>query len=326
MIDLWSINDQKAIQGLEDQIRGLNRRLSELDAALRDTQEILRADPENFAIRLSNASLVKMQASLQRELVEAVRYRSNEEIKIVLDGKGINDHSADVLSLSVILSRFQRLYSSVAHAINNGPTVRGPLAGGILKATSLRLQATYPSSFGMKIYVPSDFDLLGNSVSVSALEILFELFGSSTRDDYIMEKAGEIGSRSLRHLKALARHIEESGTELSVDWRDYSGIKHDWRVGPEKASLVVKTIDKIAQTRSELKEVQGRLVGASLLRDRFELLAGDTLYNGKFVASQSRAVQESFGQTITAILEETEITDLASNEKRSYFTLTEIRN
>jgi hypothetical protein len=57
MIDLWSINDQKAIQGLEDQIRGLNRRLSELDAALRDTQEILRADPENFAIHLSNASL-----------------------------------------------------------------------------------------------------------------------------------------------------------------------------------------------------------------------------------------------------------------------------
>jgi predicted nucleotidyltransferase len=187
-----------------------------------------------------------------------------------------------------------------------------------------RLQATYPSSFGMKIFVPSGFDLLGNSVSVSALKVLFELFASSTRDDYIMEKAGEIGSRSIRHLKALARHIEESGTELSIDWRDYSGIKHDWKVGPEKAKLMVRTIDKIAQTRSELIEVQGRLVGASLMRDRFELLSGDILYRGKFIASQSRSVQDLFGQEISVVLEETEITDLASNEKRSYFTLTEI--
>jgi hypothetical protein len=324
-MDLWSVNDQRTIEGLEAQIRGLNRRLSEVDAALSDTQEILRAEPDNFAIALSNSSLSKMQASLQNELVEAVRYRRNEEIKIVLDGRNVRDHSTDVLSLSVILSRFQRLYSSIAHAIHNGPTMRGPLASGILKSTSLRLQATYPSSFGMKIYVPSDFDLLGNSVSVSALEVLFELFGSSTRDDYVMEKAGEIGSRSMRHLRALARHIEESGTELSVDWRDYSGIKHDWQIDAEKASVVVGAIDRIATTRSELREVKGRLVGASLLRDRFELLSGDTLFSGKFVASQTQLVQEVFGQEVSVILEETEVTDLASNEKRSYFTLTEIQ-
>lgn len=324
MVDIWSIKDTLKVENLEAQIRGLNRRIAELDTALRDTQELLRIAPDNFAIKLSGMGLLKMQSALQGELVVAVRYRENEEIKIVLDGQGINGHSADVLSLSVILNRFQRLYSSIAHAIHNGPTIRGPLANAILRATNLRLQSTYPSSFGMNIYVPSSFDLLGNSISIVTLDSMFDLLGSTNNDEAMMQKASEVGARSMRHLKALAKHLEASGTEFSIGWKDYSGIQHAWKIDTDKAARVVKSIDKIAQTKSELKEISGRLVGASLFRDRFEIMVGDNLYEGKFVATLNEKVQELFGQDVVAMVEETEITDLVSNETRTYFTLTEL--
>lgn len=323
MIRSWNVDDG-SIEAIEAQFRGLNRRLYDLEEALHASQEILREEPDNFAFKMSSYSLLKMHSALQAERVEISRFRENEPLVLVLNGGSVEGHSADAISLSVILNRFQRLFSSIAQAITTGPTMRGPLSGAIVSATNLKVANTFPSSFGVSLYVPSQVDLHGNSVPSAALNTLFELLGVAERDGDIMSSAGEIGSRSLRHLNALAKHLAETGTTLSVGWKDTSGIKRDWKASPDVSRNIVEKIRKISQTRSERYEISGKLVGASLLKDRFEIVSDESVFEGRFVTAINDDVKNLFGKNVRAEIEETEIRDLASNNARSYFTLTTI--
>ena len=325
MVDTWSITDERTIESIEAQIRGLNRRLYDLEHALQSASEILRDDPNNFAFKLTSSSLISMQGALQNELAEATRYRINEGINISLSGQLVEDHSASILSLSVILNRIQRLYSSIAQAITSGPTIRGPLSGAVVNATDLRLANIYPSSFGMTLYVPSEHNMFGSSISVEALESMFDLLAAvEDSDERIMRKAGEVGTRSMRHLKALSRHLDQTGTSISLGWKDLSGIYRSWEASPERSHSISEKIDKITQTDSEIINVSGRLVGASLLKDRFEISSADIIYEGRFVASLNESIRDLFGSGVEAKLEATEIRDVVSNTARRYFTLREI--
>jgi hypothetical protein len=326
VIPSWSINDESAIEEIEARFRALNRRLYDLESAIEASQEMLKVEPENFAFGVAAQSLLTMHRSLQSEKMELCRYRANENIVLVLDGAGIDHHSASALSLSVVLNRVQRLFSSIAQSITSGPTLRGPLSTSINDLTGLRVAATFPSSFGLNLYVPSNYDLHGNSVSSSALDVLFQLLGAATSDETMMGVTGEVGTRSMRHLNALAKHLEQSELEVSIAWKDVSGVQRGWSVNPEGAAAIASKIEKVSQTKASKIEVNGRLVGASLVKDRFEIQADGTIYYGKFVRGLGEQVREFFGSNVSAQIEETVIRDTASQTSKSYFTLIELRS
>lgn len=319
MLEVWQGVDPVAAEG---RLRGLRRRLSELDAALADQQALARTKPESFAIALSGESLRSMETALRLELVEVLRHRQAEHISIVLDGPNFVEHSAKLLDLGVIFTRAQKLFSSVAQAITTGPTTRGPIRSDIVAETAMRLQATYASSFGMNIAIQSNYDLLGESLPSDALNQLFQLLFAAQNDSQLMRVSGEVGRRSLVHLRHLASHLKATESIMKVDWKDYAGTKHEWRVNQESANKIIATIDNITETRSETKSFDGRLVGASLLRNRFEvLLDSDSVLEGKFVSGLAGVIQETFGERVTAIVDETEVLDRVSGESRTFYTL-----
>lgn len=322
MFEVWhGINPSSA----EARLRGLRRRLSELDSALSDNQSLLRDYPESFAIKLSGHSLRSMEISLRHELAEVLRHRRSERISISLDGPNYKNHSAKLSDLGVIFTRMQKLFSSVAQAISTGPTSRGPIPSDIVSNTSMSLHSTYASSFGMEIAVPVQYDLLGESLPSDAFTQLFQLLNSAHDDARLMRLSGEIGRRSLVHLKYLAKHLRATDAQLTLEWKDFAGTKYDWYLDARDADIVVASIDNITETRSEIREFNGWLVGASLLRNRFELLLDDGgVIEGKFVSGLAGEIASAFGNRIRSIIDETEILDRASGESKVFYALTEL--
>lgn len=319
MLEVWQGVDPLVA---EARLRGLRRRLSELDDALVDQQALARANPNSFGIALSGKSLRSMEAALRLELVEVLRHRQAEHISIVLDGPNFAGHSAKLADLGVIFTRMQKLFSSVAQAMTTGPTTRGPIRSDIMAHTAMRLQATYASSFGMNVAVPSNYDLLGESLPSDTLGQLFDLLYAAQNDARLMRISGEVGRRSLVHLRHLASHLKATEATMNVDWKDFAGTKYEWEIDREAADKIIATIDNITETRSETRSFDGWLVGASLLRNRFEvLLDSDHVLEGKFVSGLASSVQETFGKRVTAILDETEVLDRVSGESRTFYTL-----
>ena len=324
MLEVWQGIDPTLA---EARLRGLRRRLSDLDAALADQQALARAHPSSFGIALSGHSLRSMEAALRLELVDVLRHRQAEHIAIALDGPNYSQHSAKLSDLGVIFTRMQKLFSSVAQAITIGPTTRGPIRSDIMAHTTMRLQATYASSFGMNVAVPSNYDLLGESLPSDALSQLFQLVFAAQNDSRLMRISGEVGRRSLVHLRHLVSHLRATEATMNVDWKDFAGTQYEWQINRDSADKIISTIDNITETRSETKNFEGWLVGASLLRNRFEvLLDSDSVLEGKFVSGLSSAIQETFGKRVMATMDETEVLDRVSGESRTFYTLRAIQS
>ena len=76
-MNLWRNIDPSVA---EAHLRGLNRRLAELDEAMKSGQRMLADNPNSFSAQLSLESLGKLQERLQFERVALVRHRERERV------------------------------------------------------------------------------------------------------------------------------------------------------------------------------------------------------------------------------------------------------
>lgn len=323
MVDVWKGIDPL---GAETRLRALSRRLNELDIALQNQQELLQQNPASFAFRLACESLINMQGNLQRERISLVKHRLYEEINISIDGDVFAEHTASIGVLGTLFIRFQKLFNSIGQALTTGPTLRGPISHEIRDLTDLRVAAFYPSSFGMTLITPSKYDLIGESLSASSLAAMFQLFNAADEEKQIMRFSGELGRRAFGHLSHVITILEEQHASIGLKWSDFTGTKYSWSADATKVAQIMARLRDITERRSEDKMVSGRLVGASLLKNRFELLLNDgNVIEGKMIASAAETVKSVFGQICLANITETEIFDQMSGEGRSYYTLTHIQ-
>lgn len=309
----------------ESALRGLNRRLADLDSALQAQAEILRARPNSFAFRLGSQSLLEMQNRLHDDRSILLQHRVAEKLDIALEGGVFQRNSASIGALGTLLIRLQKLYSSIAQTIVQGPKLRGPIAANIIESTELRLASTFPSSFGMSLIVAPKNELFLDSLASTAFDGLFALLDSLGDEQQAMRLTGEFGARSINHLKHIATILGKNNSEISLEWSDSSGIKHYWHASPDNAIATLKRLESIKETRAESQTMIGRIVGASLLRNRFELMRDDgAIIDGKIASTAIDALTGAFGQICSVNIDETEITDHASGEIKTYYSLTDI--
>lgn len=322
MTSAWrNIDPNKA----EAMLRGLNRRLADLEGSLAAQQICLRNEPDSFAFRLGCKSLMMLQERLAQERIELLRHRVAEKINIAIEGADFARNSANIGTLGTFLIRMQKLFNSVAQSITSGPKMRGPIPTDILKGTNLQLASTYPSSFGMSLFVDAGRDLIGESLASSSLKSLFELLDAVTRDDGISDASAQYGSRSLNHLRHMSAVLSRADAKMNLEWSDYSGIKHYWHVDAQQATEIEKRISSVKEINSEVIEISGMLVGASLLRNRFELVSDDqTLIQGVMGADVRAKIKDAFGLRCTGTFDMTEILDITRDNLQTYYILQDI--
>src|SRR5690606_13582452 len=140
----------------------------------------------------------------------------------------------------------------------------------------------------------------------------FQLLSSAHDEEKLMRLSGEVGRRAITHLRHVAIVLRDSRAEADVSWRDLSGYEFRWESDVQRSEEIISSIENTRRVRSSERMVDGRLVGASLLRNRFELMTVDGVMEGKFVAGMSQDIRRSFGMPCRAQLDETVVSDLTS--------------
>jgi hypothetical protein len=306
----------------EARMRGLLRRLSELDEALRAAQHVRAQEPDSFSAELSLASLSHLQQRLQEERIELARHRTRESVQVALSGHSYADHSAGVGELGVFLIRLQKLYSSIAQAITTGPRRRGPISHDILNATAMRFADVFPSSFGMEIFIRERFDVFGESTAASTLQTLFTLLNATKQETEISRLSAELGQRAVGHLRHVLDDLSRHHAGFSLNWTDMSGTVFAWSAENEQIPALQRNVSRFRTRHSVEITIPAVLLGASLLRDRFELYdAHREIIEGKLAREVKPRLREYFGRRCTATLEKVDIDETVTGETRTFYTL-----
>jgi len=309
----------------EAQMRGLTRRLAEIEEAMEHSQRLQAAAPQSFAARLGWQSLWNMQIALERERLDLVAHRVRERVVVALNGPAFARHTADLGNLGVFLIRLQKLYTSIAQAVTVGPSLRGPIGREITGATTMRFADVFPSSFGMELFVDQKFDIFGESVASSSLQTLFNLLSSTTRETEISRLSAELGPRAINHLRHVLDDLARADAGLSIKWSDSTGTEYQWVADDNEVKDLKQNASRFRTIRSEPVFLKGFLTGASLLRDRFEFLMEDrSLIEGKVAKAAKTAIREFFGHRCIGSFDRVVVLEAVTGEERTYFTMTGI--
>lgn len=321
-MDCWSGIDPSAA---EAQMRGVTRRLAEIEEAIESAKRIVQQTPGSFAANLGLNSLRKMQSALEQERISLVRFRQAEKVVIALQGPSFVEHTADLANLGFFMVHFQKLYRSLAQAIVQGPRLRGPVRKDLSDATTIRLAQVFPSSFGMNLQIDQTFDIFGESVATSSLQILFSLLNSSSREAEMSRLSAELGPRTVNHLRKVLENLASVDAGISIKWRDLTGAEYKWRATGDEVQSLKASTSRFRTVESTSVLLRGILTGASLLRDRFEFLSADmSVIEGKIAKEAKRHIRDLFGRQCECQFDRVIIEEAVTSEKRTYYTMTSI--
>lgn len=309
----------------ESRMRGLTRRLAEVEEAIDHSLKMQREAPDSFAAQLGAQSLRSMQNALDKERVELVRYRKRERLTVALNGPAFADHTANSGNLGVFLVRLQKLYTSIAQAVTVGPRLRGPISRDISLATNLRFADVFPSSFGMELYVDQQFDMFGESVATSSLQTLFNLLNSSSREQEISRLSAELGARTVNHLRRVLEDLARADAGFSIKWCDPSGTDYSWKANDEQIKSLKQNTSRFKTISEDAVQIVGFLTGASLLRERFEFLGADGVIEGKMTKAAKGEIRGYFARRCLGFFDKVVVEEVVTGETRTYYTMTHIK-
>jgi hypothetical protein len=282
------------------------RRIANVRAKAADVEEAIgrqsafcRDEPNSFAFRLTLKSFEARRAELLAELADAISVREREVLSLKLQGSAFPDHTASLAALSHVISRGQRLFTSIAQAISVGPTPRGPVPLGLQQISQLRLAGVGPGSFVMALEVDTAPDMHGESITVTALQTLFALVGTEAGTEALLARAGALGPRAMNHYKHWLQGLIKTGTSVALAWSDPFGREHVWDPGPNHLADTYAALERVRTESTEVANARGWLLGASLLRNRFEFLVDDssgTIIAGRIAAESKDQVRKYFGE------------------------------
>lgn len=304
-------------------MRSISRRLAELDEAIVASRQMLASNAGSFSAKIGLKSLEDIRHRIESERSVLVAHRLQERVNLSLDGAAFSEHSADVGILGLVLVRIQKLYTSVAQSITVGPRLRGPISRDISIATNLKLANVFPSSFGVNLFVDQNFDIFGDSTATSALEALFSLLHSSRDDQAILRSSGEVGQRAVNHFRRMLNDLAISGSSISVSWSDLSGTEYLWSADSSEIFHIRDHLRALKMSSAKEVVLDGVIVGASLVRDRFEFMSDQFgLIEGKIARSAKPDIRRFFGSRCSVTADRVDMSDVSRSVVRTYYTMT----
>lgn len=236
-------------------------------------------------------------------------------------------HLISIKALGGILNNSQGLIDAIGQAKLDKPTLYGSIPETVLARTRLRANATFPSSFGLRLE-SDEGDLFGDSPVQSVYREFVELFSNSHDHQAIAISLGRLGPRVSRRFKAAAEALQTA----TVDGKIELGLPK--REGIEAGSITYRSLAALIRfLESELaKDVQtvkavGRLVSVSMKTHTFRLegLDNDQVYAGRIAATALTKVdQQPINGIFEASVEVSSVVNVASGEEQETHVLKDL--
>lgn len=255
--------------------------LADLDQAIAAFSSV---EVEEFsAAWLTHASLARRREVLQEELSTALSGQQRPVLQFLFQGAVALGDTVRVDLLGRTVTSLQDAVYAAAQALVGEPTNRGTIPMSIRRQASLWASGVARGSFGL-VMQGSDsavqeelFDEPRASLlerSVSRILDIADLATAEELDDRLLNALGDLGDRFVGHLSVLCSTLASNQADVKMVWESPLQAHREVSLPHSNAEALSKYLSDIA-VEVRYDYVSGRLMGLSLLHDRFELVRDD---------------------------------------------------
>lgn len=291
-------------------------------------------------------TLLERQVQL---LHERAILAGEHQVEMDLSGSPVIGNSIDSKFLGGLLQRFQDAVTSVTQTLMAEARDRGSWGGDVLASSRMRVTTTAPGSFVVGLEGPQrsvQLSAIGTDgdeqdrasaepepVFDEALDLVLDVLHAASNDmdsRPLLESASVAGGRAVKHLQALAKEVASNTVVAKFVHRSPfrerpRSVQFGYAAARHMESVLSRT-----ETSEETVEVFGRLIGASWLRERFEIQADEdgteVIYKGTVNVDLRGQVQAAFDTDVWAVLEKTTVTSDLDDEPTISWHLVAIRS
>lgn len=317
VIKPWKTDDGEQIQ---KQLRLLYSQLYDADQAIEAQHRIILREGHNLAFDLALNSISDERALIEREIGALLQQRRSEVLNFALDGPAFDAHRAPIEVVGKILIELQKFYTRIADS-SLSRVAKKMIDSKIKDMTMLEMANVYPSSFGMQLTVPTQTDLTGFSPPIQAFEQLFWLLNEQDPS----EKTIEMGPWVLHQYKRLLKTLLACNAVPKVSWMHPNGEEIKWTPSRQTIISLESRLSRMHQNEEVTESLIGKMMGASLLSRRFELLTDNGIIRGKISNGIADQVGAKLGHYCVATLRKLVIIDEATEQENKIYTLIDIQ-
>lgn|GEM_PF-1880224 len=287
------------ITNILEELKYTRKEVIALEEVLGIQKELCDKDPSSFAYSLAMGSLKARQEELNQRMQFLLSQRNEEVIKTRLSGRRVGKGTIPIAVLGDYLNGFQKIVTNIGQSVHSGAKLRGKIPLGIANATELKMtEKVEAASFGITLVGKTDPLLMVGSLLASSIECFFDLLNADNID-LVVPLAGKIGSRALNSYKDWVSQLLPHDTIIETTWIDLEGDVREWQANTDKLTEISLILDQITESEPYFEdEVLGFLLGASLIRDRFEFVRqdDDEKITGNLAHEAKRGAKECFGR------------------------------
>lgn len=303
---------------LSDQARRLRQQLARLEA-LRNKAE--QHDHLSTADEVNLRTVRQMEARIREDLRAVEMLEADADAEFTLAGDPVYGHEVSAKFLGDFLRSLQDLVYATTQVVVGQPTSRAPVRGDIIATSRLTVLPQFVAgSFGFRVRLPreEELGLLPGSLEANreALRLVGDILGDRLADEELATRLSH--SRVRSHYAKLMSLLAEENADIVVRTRaNPSGSKIQARRARERREWL-----NLLQMTTRAVTLEGRLVGGSIERRRFELAAEDGIDYAGTISEQAAEEMRHlhWGDSVRARLEVTtqEHEDVAGEPAERY--------
>lgn len=220
-------------------------------------------------------------------------------------------HEIPARKLGGILTTTQELIDALGQAATGQPSVRGPIAAGLLQQTKVNVTHVFRGSFGVQFRSVQYSDLLNDSTISEALAEFSNLLLAGDSEDLLSNKLHFLKGRVASKYRRLLKELTDINSGLLLEWGSVQKAKGGrFSLSSEQTRRAYTIVDRIDIALAEEITVSGQLVGFNSRTQRYEIrsTADAKTYAGR-VSDDARievtnpAIGEFYNVTLRILVE-----------------------
>ncbi|MDR3112854.1 MAG: hypothetical protein LBU09_00575 [Endomicrobium sp.] len=246
-------------------IAQIQKALLEANSLIAEMELDIAKNPSDVGLQFSIKSLENKHKELEEEFKkEAEKLGQN-----VLDYRISSEEKINITAMSDVMSCFQKLFSIVCDALENGPKKTADIREEIKKKTALGLAYTYSGSIGIALTFQNDREFIETTLD-KAIKETFHLMNIQTKDEF-KESVDKLGSGTIKTFNSwMGIHIKNN-ISAEIKWAKSATEEVKEVVQVPKLKYIKNMLDETPLEEDEDIEVKGNLVGIDTSKKTFHV-------------------------------------------------------
>lgn len=291
--------------------------LQDVSAAIAHAERTVAKHPNVPSVLATLRTIEKRKESLEEQFAVAA-----DELGLDLCSYRIEfeeRRQVTISSVTAALNSFQKIFTSVYHALSYGPKKTAKVSVESSDATALGFAYTFHGSIGVMMTLANERLLIDKTPLDEAMGRTFELIGARSREE-IEQMTEIVGLPAVRQTLQWATDNAKAGLGADIVWQRVQDAKLEVRVQPQEIAYLAGALS-VAIAKEQVTFV-GDLTHVNMTEKTFEMVVDGAVISGAFEKAISASNPAQLPKRYAATMTVSTKVSVAENEPdTSYFLL-----